>query len=115
MLTKFHNIENLKKYKHVHMVGIGGISMSGIAEILRSWGIFVTGSDNTRTKITDRLASHGIYVSIGHERALIEKADLVVYSAAIKQDDPDLATARQNNIATIERSDFLRVHNKNLQ
>ncbi len=61
-----NNIENLKKYKHIHMIGIGGISMSGIAEILHNFGVFVTGSDCARSKITDRLSSHGIFVSIGH-------------------------------------------------
>lgn len=105
------NIDNLKKYKHIHMIGIGGISMSGIAEILHNWGIFVTGSDATRSKITDRLSSHGIFVSIGHETNLVKKADLVVYSAAIKQDDPELLEARNNNITTVERSDFVRLYN----
>ena len=75
------------------MIGIGGISMSGIAEILHNWGIFVTGSDSTRSKITDRLASHGIFVSIGHETNLVKKADLVVYTAAVKEDDPEYSTA----------------------
>ena len=103
------NIENLKKYKHVHMIGIGGISMSGIAEILHNFGVFVTGSDVAKSKITDRLSSHGIYVSIGHETNLVKKADLVVYSAAIKQDDPELVEARNNNITAVERSDFVRI------
>lgn len=107
MINLNTNIENLKKYKHIHMIGIGGISMSGIAEILRNFGIFVTGSDATRSKITDRLSSHGIFVSIGHETNLVKKADLVVYSAAIKQDDPELVEARNNNITTVERADFV--------
>ena len=101
------NIENLKKFKHIHMIGIGGISMSGIAEILHNFGIFVTGSDCVRSKITDRLSSHGIFVSIGHETNLVKKADLVVYSAAIKQDDEELIQAKLNNIKIIERSDFV--------
>ena len=69
-----NNIENLKKYKHVHMIGIGGISMSGIAEILHNFGIFVTGSDCSRSKITDKLCSRGIFVSIGHELNLVKNA-----------------------------------------
>ena len=77
------NIENLKQYKHIHLIGIGGISMSGIAEVLHNWGIFVTGSDCAKTKITDRLSSHGIFVSIGHNTNLVEKADFVIYSAAM--------------------------------
>ena len=102
-----NNIENLKKYKHVHMIGIGGISMSGIAEILHNFGVFVTGSDCTRSKITDRLSSRGIFVTIGHGTDLVKKADLVVYSAAIKQDNPELIQARLNNIKIVERSDFV--------
>ena len=96
------------------MIGIGGISMSGIAEILHNWGIFVTGSDSTKSKITDRLASHGIYVSIGHNTNIIGNADLVVYSAAIKQDDPEMISAKEKNITTIERSDFVRLYYKSL-
>lgn len=113
-MNKFNNIENLKKYKHIHMIGIGGISMSGIAEILHNWGIFVTGSDCTKSKITDRLSSHGIYVSIGHDTEIIQNADLVVYSAAVKQNDPEMVAARNKNIEIIERSDFVRIFNKNI-
>ncbi|MBQ6991953.1 MAG: UDP-N-acetylmuramate--L-alanine ligase [Clostridia bacterium] len=105
-MENFNTIENLKKYKHIHMLGIGGISMSGIAEILHHWGFFVTGSDCTRTKITDRLSSHGIYVSIGQSN-LIDNADLVIYSAAIKENDPELVIAKAKGIHSIERCDFV--------
>lgn len=92
--------------------------MSGIAEILHNWGVFVTGSDCTKTKATDRLSSHGIYVSIGHNTNLVEKADLVIYSAAIKKDDPELICARENNISTVERADFVgyitRIYNETI-
>ncbi len=101
------NIENLKQYKHIHLIGIGGISMSGIAEVLHNWGLFVTGSDCRQSNITDRLSSHGIFVSIGHNTNLVEKADFVIYSAAINQDDPELVCARTNNIPIVERADFV--------
>ena len=101
------NLENLKQYKHIHLIGIGGISMSGIAEVLHNLGIFVTGSDCTKSKITDRLSSHGIYVSIGHNTNLVEQSDFVIYSAAIKQDDPELICAKTNNIPIVERADFV--------
>ena len=106
-MLNLNNIDSLKLYKHIHLIGIGGVSMSGIAEILKNWGCFVTGSDISKSKTTDRLASHGIYISIGHSTQLIEKANLVIYSAAIKQDDPELIVAKQNNIPVIERSDFV--------
>ena len=101
------NIENLKQYKHIHLIGIGGISMSAIAEVLHNWGIFITGSDSTKSRITDRLSSHGIYISIGHNTSLVEKADFVIYSAAIQQDDPELVCAKSHNIPIVERADFV--------
>lgn len=114
MINFNNNIEGLKKYKHIHMIGIGGISMSGIAEILHNFGILVTGSDATRSKITDRLSSRGIFVSIGHDLSLVKKSDLVVYSAAIKPNDPELVEAKANNIKAVERSDFVRISYKNI-
>lgn len=59
-----NSIENLKKYNIIHFIGIGGISMSGIAETLKNLGVHVTGSDLNRSEVTDRLISHGIDVSI---------------------------------------------------
>ena len=106
-MISLDSIENLKKYKHVHLIGIGGVSMSGIAEILHHFGLFVTGSDCTKSRITDRLASHGIFVSIGHSTSLVEKSDLVIYSAAISKDDPELLYAKSKNILAIERADFV--------
>ena len=106
-MINLDNMDNLKKYKHIHLIGIGGVSMSGIAEILHHSGLFVTGSDCSKSKVTDRLASHGIFVSIGHSTSLVEKSDLVIYSAAIKQDDPELVCARDRNITIVERADFV--------
>ena len=101
------NIDNIKKYKHVHMLGIGGVSMSGIAEILNNWGFKVTGSDANRSEITDKLANNGITVTIGRDFENLKQADAVVYTAAIKQDDPEIIFAKENNIPIIERCDFL--------
>lgn len=106
-MINLDNMESLKKYKHIHLIGIGGVSMSGIAEILHHAGLTITGSDCTKSKVTDRLASHGIFVSIGHSTSLVEKSDLVIYSAAIKEDDPELVCARKRNIEIIERADFV--------
>ena len=101
------NIENLKKYHRIHMIGIGGISMSGIAEILLNWGFTVTGSDACPSKIIDNLINKGIHITIGHNLEDVSKSDLVVYSAAIKQDNPELIQARNLNIKTVERATFL--------
>ena len=101
------NIESLKNYKNVHMVGIGGVSMSGIAEILQNWGFTVTGSDATASVITDELNGRGIKVKIGEDIESVKDADIVVYSAAINKDNPELVEARKLNIKTMERADFL--------
>ncbi len=101
------NIENIKKYKNIHMIGIGGVSMSGIAAILTNWGFNVTGSDWSQSEATDKLNSLGIKVTIGHNLEDVSKSDVIVYSAAIKQDDPEMLEAKRLNIPTIERADFL--------
>ena len=101
------NIESLKTYKNVHMVGIGGVSMSGIAEILRNWGISVTGSDSTQSAITDELNKRGIKVTIGNDIDSVKNADIVVYSAAISKDNPEIVESKKQNIKTMERADFL--------
>ena len=101
------NIDNLKKYKNIHMIGIGGVSMSGIAEILYNWGFNVTGSDWADSETIQILIKRGIKVTIGHNLEDVKKADVIVYSAAIKQDDPEMITAKELNIPTIERADFL--------
>ena len=81
--------------------------MSGIAEILKYWGFHVTGSDSNRSEITDKLISNKINVKIGHNLDDLSKADLVVYSAAIRKDDIELVKAHELNIPTIERGKFL--------
>jgi UDP-N-acetylmuramate--alanine ligase len=101
------NIENIKKYKHVHMLGIGGVSMSGIAEILHNWGFTVTGSDAHSSEITDKLLKSGIPVTIGHNFENLNNADCIVYTAAISADDPEIIEAKNKNIPLIERCDFL--------
>ena len=100
-------IDNLKKYKNIHMIGIGGVSMSGIAAILNNWGFHVTGSDWSQSDTTNKLNDMGIHVTIGHNLDAVKNADVVVYSAAIKQEDPEMQEAHKDGIPTIERADFL--------
>lgn len=101
------NLDLIKKYNRIHMIGIGGVSMSGIAEILKNLGVTVTGSDMSESIITDKLISNGIEVTIGHNLENVAKADSVIYSAAIKQTDPEIVKAKELNIPIIERCDFL--------
>ena len=101
------NISNLKKYKNIHMIGIGGISMSGIAEILANLGFSVTGSNNVDSEILHTLKKAGIKVFIGHNAQNVVGADCVVYTAAIPKNNVELVHAKELGIPTIERSDFL--------
>ena len=89
------------------MIGIGGISMSGIAEILVNWGFSVSGSDRTDSDILDTLKKAGVKIYIGHNISNVEGADCVVYTAAIHEDNPELMHAKELGIPVIERSDFL--------
>ncbi len=101
------NIDSIKKYKNIHMIGIGGVSMSGIAAILKNWGFHVTGSDWCESETTKKLNDFGIKVSIGHPIEYVANCDVVVYSAAVPQDDPEMLEAKRLHIPTIERADFL--------
>ena len=97
------------------MIGIGGVSMSGIAEILNHWGFFVTGSDANQSEITQRLEKSGICVTIGHDFEALSKADVVVYTAAIHEDDPEILKAKELHIPLVERCDFLGELTKSFQ
>ena len=101
------NINLIKKYNNIHMIGIGGVSMSGIAEILKNFGVNVTGSDKSESEITEKLIKNGIPVTIGHNLEDVRKSDVVIYSAAISPDDTEMLEAKKCNIQTIERCDFL--------
>ena len=100
-------ISDLSNYKHIHLIGIGGISMSAIAETLHNWNYIVTGSDLNRSEITDNLNKHGIPTVIGHDLENSKKADLIVYSAAISNSDPEIINAKENNIPIIGRGTFV--------
>ena len=100
-------LSDLKKYNHIHLIGIGGISMSAIAETLKNWNFTVTGSDLNQSLITDNLNKHGIKTTIGHDLENAKKADLIVYSAAISSTDPEMVVAKENNIPLVGRGEFV--------
>ncbi len=93
--------------KHIHFVGIGGAGMSGIAEILHNLGYRVSGSDQSDSATSRRLASLGIAVHIGHEAAHIEGAEAVVTSTAVKGDNPEVIAARAKRIPVVPRAVML--------
>jgi UDP-N-acetylmuramate--alanine ligase len=93
--------------KHIHFVGIGGAGMSGIAEILHNLGYTVSGSDQSDSATSRRLASIGITVHVGHEAAHIEGAEAVVTSTAVKGDNPEVIAARAKRIPVVPRAVML--------
>ena len=93
--------------KHIHFVGIGGAGMSGIAEILHNLGYRVSGSDQSDSATSRRLASLGITVHIGHEAAHIAGAEAVVTSTAVKGDNPEVIAARAKRIPVVPRAVML--------
>ncbi|MBQ9961551.1 MAG: UDP-N-acetylmuramate--L-alanine ligase [Firmicutes bacterium] len=98
---------NLSDYKTIHCIGIGGIGLSAIAEILLSRGYQVTGSDMKESDITTNLAAKGARIFLGHRAENVANADLIVYSAAVANDNPELAAARANNIPAVTRAEML--------
>src|SRR5438093_960200 len=97
----------LGKTRHVHFVGVGGIGMSGIAELLANLGYIVSGSDEKRSATTDRLAMLGIRVAIGHDAAHVGEADVVVISSAVRPANPEVAEAARRQIPVIPRAEML--------
>jgi UDP-N-acetylmuramate--alanine ligase len=93
--------------RKVHFVGVGGIGMSGLAEILLNLGYDVSGSDAKASEITERLESCGLRFVEGHETANIGEADILVVSAAIAQDNPEIEAAKLRGTPVIHRSDLL--------
>ena len=100
--------EELKHYlvpgKHVHLVGIGGVSMRPLGLVLKGMGMLVTGSDMNSSVSTDELIANGIRVSIGHKEENIEGADCVIRTAAAHNDNPEIAAARSKGIPLFERA-----------
>ncbi len=96
-----------KRYRHIHFVGIGGIGMSGIAEILLNLGYTVSGSDQKRSDTIERLERLGAKVFIGHAPANVEGAHVVVYSSAVARENPEVLSARERQIPVIPRAEML--------
>ena len=96
-----------KKIQHIHFVGIGGVGMSGIAEVLINLGYRVSGSDLKQTTVTERLKSMGGTIYQGHRRDNIKEADVVVISSAVEPDNPEVSEAKLKKIPVIPRAEML--------
>ena len=98
---------NFLRVKRLHFVGIGGIGMCGLAELLKSVGLEVTGSDLSVGETAERLMSLGIKVHRGHRAENVSGADVVVYSSAVNESNPEVAAARSAGIPVIKRAEML--------
>ncbi|MGL5068617.1 MAG: UDP-N-acetylmuramate--L-alanine ligase [Sarcina sp.] len=93
--------------KKVHLIGIGGVSMSGLAAILLNAGYKVSGSDSKESELTDRLKNNGAEIYIGHSESNIQNVDLVVYTAAIPSNNPEIVKAKEIGAILMDRAEFL--------
>ncbi len=97
----------LGKIRHIHFVGIGGIGMSGIAEVLLNQGYQISGSDRALTEVTDHLQEIGAKIYKGHAPEHVEGADVLVYSSAVTEDNPEVQEAKRRKIPVIKRAEML--------
>ena len=93
----------------IHFVGIGGIGLSGIARLLKSYGHEISGSDIIETSLTKKLESEGIKVTIPHSSDAINNQDLVIFTAVAKEDNPEIMEAKKRGIKTISRREALKM------
>src|SRR5713226_884024 len=101
MMVSFRN------FQRIHLVGIGGIGMSGIAEVLLTLGYSVSGSDTKPSNITERLQNLGAVIHEGHKATNVEGAHVVVVSSAVKSDNPEVVDAHKRKIPVIPRAEML--------
>lgn len=102
-----HDADFTRAFRRVHFVGIGGVGMSGIAEVLCTLGYTVSGSDQSPSRATARLIAAGATVHFGHDAAHVEGADVVVVSSAIRNDNPEVRAARTQRIPIVPRAEML--------
>lgn len=98
---------NLQDYKKIHCIGIGGIGLSAVAEILISQGYEVSGSDMRESEITEKLIKDGANIYLGHRAKNVEGKDLIIYSSAVGADNPELARAEELGIPAVTRAQAL--------
>ncbi|MDB9869266.1 UDP-N-acetylmuramate--L-alanine ligase, partial [Oceanospirillaceae bacterium] len=97
----------MRRIKRIHFVGIGGVGMCGIAEVLLNQGYEISGSDIRVSPVTQRLSSHGAQIFIGHQETNIRGAHVVVVSTAVTEENPELIAARSHRIPVVQRAQML--------
>lgn len=106
-VEKMHVIPEMRRINTIHFVGVGGAGMCGIAEVLLNQGYGITGSDLQQSHNTDRLASMGAKIYLGHDASHVEDADVVVYSSAIDKENPEISAAMEQSKPLIARAEML--------
>lgn len=101
------DLKQLNKNSHIHFIGIGGISMSGLAQIMLQKGYAVSGSDRSESHITKKLEDMGAKIYYGHNAANIAGADVIVHTAAVHADNPEMQAAAEGGVLTLTRAEFL--------
>jgi UDP-N-acetylmuramate--alanine ligase len=107
MNTRSRQLEPMRRMRNVHLVGIGGAGMSGIAEVLVNLGFRVSGSDLQESRATRHLESLGARIRYQHDAALVSDADVLVVSSAIPADNPEVAAARAARVPVVPRAEML--------
>jgi len=97
----------MRRIKRIHFVGIGGVGMCGIAEVLHYLGYEVSGTDMRESPVTERLGAMGIGICIGHNAANIEHCDVLVISTAVQDDNPEVIAAHERRIPVVRRAEML--------
>jgi len=97
----------MRRVRGMHFIGIGGVGMGGIAEVMHNLGFRVSGSDLGANALTERLAGLGVDVRRGHDAAHVERADVIVVSSAVPEDNPELVRARELRLPVVRRAEML--------
>ncbi|HEY5718102.1 MAG TPA: Mur ligase domain-containing protein, partial [Motiliproteus sp.] len=97
----------MRRIRRIHFVGIGGVGMCGIAEVLLNQGYEISGSDIRASAVTDRLKSFGAAIHIGHRESNVDEAHAVVVSSAVGEDNPEVRGARAQRIPVVRRAEML--------
>ena len=100
-------LPEMRRIRRIHFVGIGGVGMCGIAEVLLNLGYEVSGSDLKRSAVTQRLEEFGARIDIGHRAENVQSADVLVVSSAINPQNPEVAAAMDQRIPVVPRAEML--------
>lgn len=107
MSVSRYDVPEMRRIRGIHFIGIGGVGMCGIAEVLLNQGYRVSGSDIRRSLVTERLETLGIKLFIGHAEENVAEADVVVVSTAINEENPEIRAARERRVPVVRRAEML--------